>query len=399
MSGRLRVVVATTDGPSTIRRITAEDPQLRSVVCLDGTATALPISAAYDAFVRRPTGVVERDVGHPAFRVDVDRPIDAGASWQLGLYIAHRLKAAGRLAEDSQAADGIVWASGIVDADLNVGPVERVAEKARRSAALFASDLPVLLVCPRDNAGDLPDRGDRLAVGCVAEVLAPLGLAELPAGPAQETRRRSALSRAMVAGSVVAAVVLAGIGAWALRGPAVAPPSDLPPDPRPGPARSDSAVFDPASVLLEVLEGHRRDGACLMGPPRDPDGTAPVCAVSFRATNTGDRPAHMWLYGSLRGAVRDYASRRRNAEFAAGVLAPGESGSVRVEPPDWVRRGVLVRGLLVLSGGPEPQVAQVTQALAGIDLMSEEDLDVTAAGLRAIGVEVREFFHSVPAAR
>ena len=230
-------------------------------------------------------------------------------------------------------------------------------------------------------------------------MLAPLGLAGVPTGPAQVTGRRSALSRAAVAGSVVAAVVLAGVGAWALREPTVEPAGNPPPGPLAGPARSDAAPFDPAAVLLEVSEGHRRDGACLMGPPRGPDGTVPVCAVSFRATNTGDRPAHMWLYGSLRGAVRDYASRRRNAEFAAGVLAPGESGSVRVEPPDWVRRGVLVRGLLVLSGGPEPQVAQVTQALAGIDLMSEEDLDVTAAGLRAIGVEVREFFHSVPAAR
>lgn len=394
MSGRLRVVVATTDGPSAVRRITPEDPALRSVVCLDGTPTALPISGAYDAFVRRPTGVVERDVGHPVFRVDVDRPIDVGTSWQLGLYIAHRLKAADRLAEDSQPADGIVWASGTVDADLNVGPVERVAEKARRSAPLFACDLPVLIVCPRDNAGDLPDRGDRLAVGSVAEVLAPLGLSELPERPSQAGRRRSIVAGRVVAGSVVVALALVALAALALRYPTVEP--SPPPTLLSDPAGSGAAPFDPASVVLEVQEGYRRDGACRMEAAAIRNTTLPVCAIAFRATNTGDRPAHMWLYGSIRGAVRDYASRRRNHEFATGVLAPGQSGAVRVEPPDWVRRDVLVRGLLVLAGEPEPQV---TQALVGLDLMSEEDMDAAVSGLRAIGVEVREIFHTVSGTR
>ena len=88
---RIRVVVATTEGPSTVLRVTAEDPAVRSVVCLGRSATALPISRAYDAFVRAPTGIVERAVGHRAFRLDVSAPIDDGDSWQLGLYLAHRL--------------------------------------------------------------------------------------------------------------------------------------------------------------------------------------------------------------------------------------------------------------------------------------------------------------------
>src|SRR3546814_2502033 len=92
------------EGPSTVLRVTPEDPSLRSVVCLGRTTTILPISRAYDAFVRAPSGIVERAVGHPAFRVDVSAPIDDGDSWQLGLYLAHRLKVAGRLAEDGAPA-------------------------------------------------------------------------------------------------------------------------------------------------------------------------------------------------------------------------------------------------------------------------------------------------------
>lgn len=404
MSGRLRVVVATTDGPSIVQRITAEDPGLRSVVCLAGTSMDLPISAAYDAFVRRPTGVVERDVGHRVFRVDVDRPIAAGASWQLGLYLAHRLKAVGRLAEDSEPAEGIVWATGSVDVDLNVGPVDRVAEKARRSASVFGAEVPVLVICARGNASELPDRGDRLAVDRVEEALDALGLA---GPPAVSAGGRWLPTAAFAVGAV--SLALLGTGIWDRwsrpDGRAAEQSIDAaaarPPPPRPVPVGS-TVPFDPASVVLEVLEGRPRDGGCgeeiLPDPASDPAESAAqgVCAVAFRATNTGNRPVHMWLYAAVRGAIREYASRRRHAELATGVLVPGEHGSVRVQPPDWVRREVVVRGLLVLSGEARPQVSQ---ALAGIDLMSEDDLDATVAGLRAIGVEVREIVHRVIPAR
>ena len=77
----IRVYIATTDGPVEIQRITREDPEVRSVVCLDGTAKALPISRAYDSFIKEPTGVVQRSFNHPAFRMDVDKPITDGNSW------------------------------------------------------------------------------------------------------------------------------------------------------------------------------------------------------------------------------------------------------------------------------------------------------------------------------
>lgn len=411
MNGRLRVVVATTDGPSTVRRITAEDPGLRSVICLAGTSTALPISNAYDAFVRRPTGVIERDVGHPVFRLDLDQPIDAGASWQLGVYLAHRLKAADRLAEDAEAADGVLWATGTVDADLNVGPVDRVAEKARRCRDVFVSDVPVLAVCARENATEMPDDGKCLAIERVGEALDILGLAGPPA-PVRGGRRRPEAWGTLV----MLLIAVLGFGVWNFWNQ----PSD------PGamraagaleagrsthaPASEVGAPFDPGSVILEVLDARARSGSCgaatLSAPRSSPAGAegadlpaadaTGVCAVVFRVTNTGDRSAYMWLYGAVQGAVREYASRRRHVEVATGTLVPGEQGAVRVQPPDWVRREVVVRGLLVLTGEPDPQV---TRALSGLDLMSVSDLDKTVAGLRANRIHVREIVHRVAPAR
>jgi hypothetical protein len=409
MSGRLRVVVATTDGPSTIRRITPEDPDLRSVVCLAGTATALPISADYDAFVRRPTGVVERDTGHRAFRVDVDRPIDGGRSWQLGLYVAHRLKAAGRLAEDDQPADGIVWATGTVDADLKVGPVDRVADKARRSAALFGADLPVLAVAAATHAEVLPSGAERLAVRRMEEVLVHLGLSPEPVARPAGSRRIARVA----APSVTALAILAlAMGAWRLWGdvgrgeqpeqgrlaaivaPAADPtPAAVPPAAVPL-AAFDPAAFDPADVVFEVLEARAEGGICGDGRVIDPAVASEpgVCAVAFRATNTGARPARLWLYAAIQGGVREYASRRRHTELASGMLDPGEIGEVRVQPPDWVRRPVVVRGLLILAAEERPQI---DRALVSVDMLPSEDVDTLVAGLRDLDVDVREIFHRV----
>ncbi|GAB6051208.1 hypothetical protein JCM17960_00280 [Magnetospira thiophila] len=151
----LRVYIATTDGPSEVQRLTPEDPDLQSVICLNGRAQPLPISAAYDAFVRKPTGVVERMVGHPVFRADVARPITDGTSWQLGLLLAHVLHHRGRLCGRETDPDALVWVTGEVDTDLNLHPVAGIAAKIAASAALFqqarADGKPVHLIVPTDN--------------------------------------------------------------------------------------------------------------------------------------------------------------------------------------------------------------------------------------------------------
>lgn len=133
----IRVYIATTAGPVAIQRISKEDPVVRSVVCLNGTSQSLPISRAYDGFVRNPTGVVERSFGHSAFRVDVDRAITDGNSWQLGLFVAHALAEEGRLAGPEDKVENVIWLSGELDRDLNVRPVRHIEEKLNASRALF----------------------------------------------------------------------------------------------------------------------------------------------------------------------------------------------------------------------------------------------------------------------
>src|SRR4051812_18835389 len=116
---RVAVFVATTDGPARVERITRERaPQ--SMVCLNRSSTVLPISAAYDSFVRPGSGVIERAFGpfEPgAFRLDVSAPIEAGESWQLGFFVAHALAASSRdiCFSAPEDADAVLWLTGRVD--------------------------------------------------------------------------------------------------------------------------------------------------------------------------------------------------------------------------------------------------------------------------------------------
>ena len=121
------VYILTTEGPVRIQRITREDPMVHSVICLDGRAEALPVSAAYEAFVRSPTGVVERLTGHGAYRMDVDGKVDEGSSWQLAAVLAHAAE------REAQASDiQVLFATGEVDRDLVVRPVQQVGRKLAR---------------------------------------------------------------------------------------------------------------------------------------------------------------------------------------------------------------------------------------------------------------------------
>ncbi|MEK9752895.1 MAG: hypothetical protein VW338_06750 [Rhodospirillaceae bacterium] len=174
----VRVYIATTAGPVVIQRITEEDADLNSVICLAGKAVALPISAAYDAFVRNPTGVVQRHFGHSAYRIDVSEKIDEGYSWQFGVFVAHALKRAARLAETKTMAETIVVATGELDRDLALHPVNGVEEKIQRlQAALtaLAGDAKRLVIAVPQGT-DQPWRDAfadaRLAAGTAIEIIA-----------------------------------------------------------------------------------------------------------------------------------------------------------------------------------------------------------------------------------
>ena len=239
-AGKIRVLIATTNGPVEVQLLTEEDPIIgRSVACIGGTTETADIAAAYHAFVARPTGVIEARYGHSCYRLDVSGRIDAGSSWQLGVLAAHALHAAGRLAQENDVADAVLWATGSVrPVDLTVGSVSHVPEKIENSLARLkqerAAGRAVLLAVPAANATEVPatrarelsDLGIEIITVPRVEVLFDgLGPMTLPGGgakgstPATPSAARAAPARAATAQSrwyvwaSVAALITIVIGA------------------------------------------------------------------------------------------------------------------------------------------------------------------------------------------
>lgn len=218
---KVRVYLATTEGPVSIDRITRE-PAVQSAVCLRRTTRVLPISAAYDAFVRAPSGVIERDFGPfraGAFRIDLSAPVDDGESWQLAFYVAHDLARRGRLADSDGDAEQILLLTGRVDSDLKVGTVDHVPEKLRAAAGhlqRWARDRKgVAIGVPPGNVDEV--RGmpwpEGVALRAVAQASDALAVRALPREIDPE-RRRVRLTVAAVFAGVFA--LLAYIG-WTSR--------------------------------------------------------------------------------------------------------------------------------------------------------------------------------------
>jgi adenylate cyclase len=87
--------------------------------------------------------------------------IDAGSSWQLGVLAAHALLSAGRLAQENDTADAVLWATGSVrPVDLTVAAVSHVPEKFANSLERLkqerAAGRRVLLALPAANAAEVP---------------------------------------------------------------------------------------------------------------------------------------------------------------------------------------------------------------------------------------------------
>lgn len=327
--GKVRVLVATTAGPAEVLRIERENPNVRSVICLAGATAALPVSPAFDSFVRQPTGVIERATGHPVYRVDVSAPIEDGESWQLGLCLAHMLKLQDRLAERGEEAERTVLASGTVDRDLGIGPVGHLAEKlARTPAPATTTDgAPPLFLYPAASADQLKGAsglGWRLRpVGTVAEAMLQL----MPVGPALG-RRRFGLLAGLAAAAVVAGVAVMREAT------------------RPEPALHGSAV---ATVRLAVSV-RQPDGGCAevrtYASGRLTYDTAP-CWVETSLVAGSAGPVRYsvdldWQPSGGPGALR-------LAE--AGVLAPGERFALRLEPPGASVPGHILGGVAFVGEG------------------------------------------------
>jgi hypothetical protein len=206
---KLRVLIPTTSGTVEVLLLTEEDPSIRrSVACIGGTTETADIAAAYNAFVARPTGIIEGLFGHPCYRLDVSGPIDAGSSWQLGILIAHALHAEDRLAQEKDTHAGVIWATGSVrPVDLTVGSVSHIPEKIANSIDCLkleaAAGRRVLMAIPDQNALNITaDQRNDLAAAGVDIVEVPhaqylfqrLGIA-LPNGPRRGAAEPAALPK------------------------------------------------------------------------------------------------------------------------------------------------------------------------------------------------------------
>ena len=397
----VRVFLATTEGPSEVQRIAEEDPDVRSVVCLNGTSEALPISAAYDSFVRKPTGVIEKHYGHPVFRVDVSQPIADGRSWQLGLFAAHALLAAGRLARRKDETDHAVLISGEVNHDLKAAPIAHVPEKMRRSAALFAAlrdaGTPLTVFLPAANIGELEtawlgeqgfskDGFRTIAVDTAADVCRHLGLAN-PLGPpettpetapetkAVETAGRSLAKIPLAAAAVVLAVSigavtlwLSGLGEWiefADRGQYRQLDSALEATEAGGclTCKAAARVFAAYAGFNRPAAGGLRLSAVERRAPGSKSctvlrfGRAKPVEVEIAAASTGDLPPSAakglcaMVYRVVNGGaapVHVWLSAQSDGEKAlsfraakpldSATVAPGKAITAEIPLPRWVRR-------------------------------------------------------------
>ncbi len=397
VTGAVRVFIATTEGPSEIQRIVAEDVDVRSVVCLDGTSEALPISRDYDAFVRKPTGVVERLFGHPSFRVDVSHRISHGRSWQLGFLAAHALHAAGRLAGPGMNADAVLWVTGEVRHELAVAGVEQCRDKVRRSEALLTElardGIPTTLLIPEENQAEVEDEADHLGLSRGAITIrgvrdwAAVGLDGDDPRPSPHPRRRI---RPILAAAIGVMVATGAYAAWTIHSAWDRIPSPLPliakekevqpqpepaataaPPPSPPPiVESEAAQLPPPKpvepknrISVDAIELRAPDGAGCgslrltgMAPEEtevaaDPSGIFPpgsaqgLCGLEFRIGKSEGEPEAAWIY-LLSTMEGDSAIMKRR------VIRPNEPVAVKTGGNPWKVAASWDATLIVATGHP-----------------------------------------------
>lgn len=141
------VFIGTTAGPVQVLKITEEDPDVPSLMCVAGAARPLPVSTKYNNFVRRGSGVIATLTGHDSYCADLSGEITNGESWGLALFIAHALHSMGKLGGPGHPLKSAIWASGKVgrglmtgsERALSISPIAFLGEKIEKSADLFRS--------------------------------------------------------------------------------------------------------------------------------------------------------------------------------------------------------------------------------------------------------------------
>lgn len=433
---RTAVYIATTEGPSEIQRITPEDSDVRSVICHDGKAIALPISADYDSFVRRPTGVIEACFRHSAFRVDISHPIASGLSWQLGLFIAHALHDEGALVRSDDKTPQIVSVTGEVTRDLTVAAVEDIDLKIRRSEDLIRRHLAngsrVVLAVP---IGNLPEteqaiedlfaedkeRLSLVVAETVCDVTVALGLKRhrrmrqwLSGAPAAIAGRKRVPRTLAYAASIALLLLTVSIG-WQRMGPEAGYmiakaqdvaanrvvqviPATLKVEPS-APLKAVSVASRApegkpcAAVHLDRVAPMKTERVVADGEPVAPMRVPGLCDLRYRLTNSSDRTSTVWVMA--RRANADDTAFRIRPFHAEQRLAAGASLVLDARPPRTLS-APLRQSFMVLSlpahlsaakGGLRTLWAQAVQAKS--DLVLQRIL----ATATAQGAQLRSITH------
>ena len=137
------IIIPTTNNVVGINDIVKEDPLVSSVICENNNLEALPISPFYNSFVKSPTGIIEKLVGHPSFRIDITKPIHNGKSWQLAIAIAHIFLKNNILnfSNENQLltkkTEEIIWASGTINSNLEIKKINYLDQKIYNSMNFF----------------------------------------------------------------------------------------------------------------------------------------------------------------------------------------------------------------------------------------------------------------------
>ena len=137
------VIIPTTNNVVGINDIVKEDPLVSSVICENNNLEALPISPSYNSFVKSPTGIIEKLVGHPSFRIDITKPIHNGKSWQLAIAIAHIffknniLNFSNENQLLTKKTEEIIWASGTINSNLEIKKINYLDQKIHNSMNFF----------------------------------------------------------------------------------------------------------------------------------------------------------------------------------------------------------------------------------------------------------------------
>ena len=141
------VIIPTTNNVVGINDIVKEDPLVSSVICENNNLEALPISPFYNSFVKSPTGIIEKLVGHSSFRTDITKPIHNGKSWQLAIAIAHIFLKNNILNFSTEnqlltkKTEEIIWASGTINSNLEIKKINYLDQKIYNSMSFFKNCL------------------------------------------------------------------------------------------------------------------------------------------------------------------------------------------------------------------------------------------------------------------